>query len=378
MLSEIVIEDVPFKLDAFVECLIERLRKDGRTIPDGSLSTDENQFVLVIRSSISTLLVNGILETQKGVRRLTLYICPDLETVKAVSKLLSLSTKALELSGALVTGPTGILVLAGKFGLDKLMERRKKERELRRFRQMVTEICETDLQLETHLIEPFEMGLPRTTEKSWINLEYTYRVLLDTVELRMRHELSRFFKIPVKIFRDRSFKDGMMDIFSILGDNTSQRGIISLVTNRKPSSRPFRADEITHISKQAMNYVTVNNIDDPIVICIFCSATNPPFEPKVWKVLSQTPFMPGIDNPYPLLFLLPPNHRRWNNVVPPSRTNRIENIFKSSLQLLGILKPEINDQSLYSTSSEIYLKNYQTLIGFWARILSPFYVKQLL
>ncbi len=216
--------------------------------------------------------------------------------------------------------------------------------------------------------------LPSSHVSAWVSLPYLY----SCVELRMRHELSRFYNLPVKVFRDRSFRDGMVDIFSILGDNTSQHGIISLVTNRKPSSRPFRADEITHISKQAMNYVTVNNINDPIVICIFASATNPPFEPKVWNVLSQTPFMPGIDNPYPLLILLPPNHRRWNNVVPPSGTNRIENIFKSSLQLLGILKPEINDPSLYSTSSETYLKNYQTLISFWTRILSPFHVKQLL
>ena len=379
MLSEIIIDNARFTLEAFIECLIERLRKDGRAIPDDGLKIEGNQFIIVVRSPISTLLVNGLLETQRGVRRLRLYISPDLETVKAVSKLISLGTKALELSGAIVSGPTGMIVLAGKFGVEKIMERRKKDREIRRFRQLVSEICETDLMLEEHLIEPFELGLPAATEKSWVHWETTYRALLDMYELRMERELPSFFGVPVKLFRDRAFKDGTVDIFATLQEKDILNGIVFLVTNRKPSFRPFRADEIMRIARQAMRFESTKEIKDNIVVCIFVSATKPAYDPQAWRFLLEAPYVPGnTEIAFPLIILLPPERGIWHNVIAPPRDNSIGTALKGVLQTLGILKKEDAENTELLTHSMDYQIIYQKFIGLWTRILKPSQMIQLL
>lgn len=373
-----IVIEAEVTVETFVECLIERLRKDGRAIPDDGLEIRENEFTLVVRSAISTLLVQGVLETHTGKRRLVLYVCPDLETVKAVSKVISLGTKALELSGAIAGGPAGMLVLAGKFGVEKLMERRTKERELRRFQQLVDEVCEIDLQLEEHLIEPVALGLPQTTEKAWMRWEYTYRAVLDIIELRMQTELPEFFKMPVKLFRDRPFKDGTVDLFGILREEDTPKGFLFLVTNRKPSATPFRANEITRIVRQAMHYRTSSEAPNGIVICIFVSATTPAYDAKIWQVLAQNPYIPGVDNPFPLTILLPPNRDRWHNVLPPPRPNVLEKLLTRPLQMLGLLKTEEIEGLPPQISVEVYMHTYQELIGLWTRILTPQQVQQVL
>jgi hypothetical protein len=374
----IVIEDAQFTVKTFVECLIERLRKDGRAVPEDGLEVTENQFTMVVRSPISILLVQGILEKHKGVNRLVIYMCPDLEAVKAVSQLINLGTKALELSGAIVSGPTGMLILAGKFGVAKIMERRKKERELRRFQQVTTEVCEIDLMLEERLIEPVTMGLPKTTEKTWIRWEHTYRALLDIYELRMRKNLSRFFKKPVQLFRDKTFRDGTVDLFGIHRDGDCIKGLIFLVTNRTPSSRPFRATEITRISRQALQYESPILVKDPVVVCIFVSATTPAYEPKVWQLLAQNPYVPGSENSFPLLILLPPERGVWHNIMPPNQPNLAEEILRVPLQALGLLKNNERAVSLPYISSKEYLIKHQELTRFWTRILTPRQVNSLI
>lgn len=378
MLGEVVIDNVNFTLESFIDCLIERLRMDGRAIPDKGLKIEENQFMMIVRSPISTLLVNGILETHRGVYRLRLYISPDLETVKAVSKLINIGTKALELSGIIAAGPTGMLVLAGKLGVEKIMERRKKEREIRRIRQIVSEICETDLMLEEHLIEPYELGLPVVTEKSWVHWETIYRALLDTYELRMEKELPRFFGVPVKLFRDRPFTDGTVDIFATLLEKDALKGIVFLITNRKPSMRSFRADEIMRIARQAMHYEPARDTKDSLVICIFVSATKPAYDPQAWKFLLEAPYVPRVESPFPLIIMLPPERGIWNNVMVPSRDNSLGAALKEMLRTLGILKKEEEEKRDLLARSAIYLARSQELIGLLTRILKPSQITSLL
>jgi len=378
MLGEVVIDNVNFTLESFIDCLIERLRMDGRAIPDEGLKIEENQFMMIVRSPISTLLVNGILETHRGVYRLKLYISPDLETVKAVSKLINIGTKALELSGIIAAGPTGMLILAGKLGVEKIMERRKKEREIRRIRQIVSEICETDLMLEEHLIEPYELGLPVVTEKSWVHWETIYRALLDTYELRMEKELPRFFGVPVKLFRDRHFMDGTVDIFATLLEKDALKGIVFLITNRKPSMRSFRADEIMRIARQAMHYEPARDTKDSLVICIFVSATKPAYDPQAWKFLLEAPYVPRVESPFPLIIMLPPERGIWNNVMVPSRDNSLGAALKELLRTLGILKKEEEEKRDLLARSANYLARSQELIGLLTRILKPSQITSLL
>jgi len=374
----IIIEDAQFSVKTFVECLIERLRKDGRAIPEDGLKITGNQFTMVIHSPISTLLVQGILEKYKGVNRLILYVCPDLEAVKAVSKLINLGTKALELSGAIVTGPTGILFLAGKFGIEKIMERMKKERELRRFRQITNEVCKIDLMLQERLIEPYVIGVSKTTEKAWIRWEYTYRALLDIYELRMQKYLSLFFKTPVKLFRDKMFLDGTVDLFGILRDDGIINGLIFLVTNRTPSSRPYRANEITRIARQVLQYESPSIAKDSPVVCIFVSATKPAYDPKVWQLLTQNPYVLGIENSFPMIILLPPERGIWHNIMPPAQPNLVKEILRVSLRVLGIQKNTETTDSLTHISSEDYLIAYRKQNGLWTKILTPSQMNNLL
>ncbi|MFQ5818821.1 MAG: hypothetical protein ACE5I5_02435 [Candidatus Heimdallarchaeota archaeon] len=378
MLGEVKIDNVNFTLEAFIDCLIERLRMDGRAIPDEGLKVEGNQFMMVIRSPISTLLVNGILETHRGVHRLRLYISPDLETVKAVSKLINIGTKALELSGVIAAGSAGMLILAGKLGVEKIMERRKKEREIRRIRQIVSAICETDLMLEEHLIEPYELGLPVVTEKSWVHWETTYRALVDTYELRMEKELPRFFGVPVKLFRDRPFKDGTVDIFASLHEKDVLKGIVFLVTNRKPSMRSFRADEIMRIVRQAMHYESVRDTKDSLVICIFISASKPAYDPQAWKFLLEAPFVPRVESPFPLIIMLPPERGIWHNVMVPSRDKTFGSALKEMLQSLRILKKDDAVNKDLLAHSADYQATSQEIIGFLTRILKPSQIPSLL
>ncbi len=378
MLGEVKIDNVNFTLESFIDCLIERLRMDGRAIPDEGLKIEENQFMMIVRSPISTLLVNGILETHRGVHRLRLYISPDLETVKAVSKLINIGTKALELSGIIAAGPTGMLFLAGKLGVEKIMERRKKEREIRRIRQIVSEICETDLMLEEHLIEPYELGLPMVTEKSWVHWETTYRALLDTYELRMEKELPKYFGVPMKLFRNRHFKDGTVDIFATLQEKDTLKGIIFLVTNRKPSMRSFRAAEIMRIVRQAMHYEPVIDTKDSLVICLFISATKPAYDPQAWKFLLEALFVPKEESPFPLIIMLPPERGIWHNVMIPSRDKSFSSALKEKLQSFGILKKvDAVNRDLLAYSAN-YQATSQELIGLLKKILKPSQIPSLL
>lgn len=378
MLGEVIIDNVNFTLESFIDCLIERLRMDGRAIPDEGLNVEVNQFMMVVRSSISTLLVNGILETHRGVNRLRLYISPDLETVKAVSHLINIGTKALELSGAIAAGPPGMLILAGKFGVEKIMERRKKEREIRRFRQIVSEICETDLMLKEHLIEPYELGLPVVTDKSWVHWESTYRALLDTYELRMEKELPKFFRVPVKLYRDRHFTDGTVDIFATLQEKDILKGIVFLITNRKPSRRSFRADEIMRIARQAIHYESGSDTKDCRVICIFISATKPAYDQKAWKFLLEAPYVPRVESPFPLIIMLPPERGIWHNVLVPSNDNSFGAVLKEMLRTIGILKKEDEVNRDLMKRSANCQNTSQELIGLLTRILKPHQIHSLL
>ena len=433
-MAELTVDYPNFKLSDFINAMKDRARDDGWSFIKEAEDVSLNKFTLAATRYGDIVVITGVHEIDVDVNRLKIYIMPDLKAIKATMTALDVSTKVLTALGVIASGGIGVAVAAGKFAFTKIMDFSKKRRLEGYWKELLQKVINEDLEYRGLLIEDFVIGLPHIADDDRILWHFTYKHYLDLLEMKIRRKLRNQFILDsrlskqktmkrkskseeeevfdVFVQRDKAFKDVIIDIYAAgLFNNITQ--VIFVVTNRKPDATPFTSSEITSILNGvdafAHHKFAYRNL--PIqTICVFVSATDPPFESDLISFVEDNYYLLGNStNKVPLMFTVPPIERPqpqtttqgflgvitksinfvkgiqsenkiWHNVYIPKGINAIisqitlPKIIKLPLPQDNVLKHNYGE----AVTPQQYLDWVNEFLFDWEDTLSPFNAKDYL
>ena len=431
-MTELTIDHPNFKLSDFVNALKDRARDEDWSFIKDAEDISLNKFTIASTRYGDIVVITGVHEIDVDINRLKIYIMPDLKAIKATMTALDVSTKVLTALGVIASGGIGFAVAAGKFAFTKIMDFQKKRRLEGYWKELLQKVINKDLEYKGLIIEDFVIGLPSIPDDDRILWHFTYKHYLDLLEMKLRRKLRNQFILDsrlsdtkekkklkhdkekaeeVIVRRDKTFRDGIVDIYAAgLFNNITQ--VIFVVTNRKSDATPFTSSEITSIlnGADAFAHHKFAYRNKPIqTICIFVSATEPPFENDLVYFFEDNYYVLGnTTNKVPLVFVVPPVEKKikspaagvfgllsksidfvkglqkekqiWHNVYTPKGINALlsqiplPKINKLPLPQDDVLKHKYGE----AVGPQQYIDWVEAFLFDWEDTLSPFNAKDYL
>ena len=432
-MAELTIDYPNFKLSDFINALKDRARDEDWSFIKDAEDISLNKFTIAATRHGDIVVITGVHEIDVDINRLKIYIMPDLKAIKATMTALDVSTKVLTAIGVLASGGIGFAVAAGKFAFTKIMDFSKKKRLEGYWKELLQKVINEDLEYKGLIIEDFIIGFPHIADEDRILWHFTYKHYLDLLEMKLRRKLRNQFILDSKLSspeekkkktksnkeeivdvivqRDKTFRDGIVDIYVAgLFNNITQ--VIFVITNRKPNATPFTSSEITSIlnGADAFAHHKFAYRNKPIqTICIFISATDPPFENDLVYFFDDNYYVLGNTiNKVPLVFIVPPIERKtkapaagflgiisksidfvkgiraenriWHNVYTPKGINALlsqislPKIIKLPLPQDDVLKHKYGE----AVTPQQYIDWVEAFLFDWEDTLSPFNAKDYL
>ncbi|MGQ4832868.1 MAG: hypothetical protein ACP6IS_03080 [Candidatus Asgardarchaeia archaeon] len=430
-MAEITINFPNFRLIDFMNVLKEKIRKIDWGLIEDAEEIQEKKFTIAATKHGDVVVISAFHEVGEGFNRIKVFIMVDLKAIKATLTAIDVGTKVLTALGILATGTLGLAVATGKFAFSKILNYKKKK-ELEGFwKNVVQEVLEKDLEYKGLIIEDFEIGLPEVSYEDRMYWTQTYKTYIDLLEIKLRRKLVSMvmwedtkkekgdLSERAMVWRDKLFRDGVVDIFgfAMLKDAIQT---VFVFTNRKSTATPLSVNEIISMTRGADRYTNYKFGGKRKVlqtICIFVSATDPPFTADVYDFLTKNYYVLGdLDSKMPLIFIVPPlekvepetqvggtigsiisgfikkgmeivkgvgKENVWNNIyVPPAVSTWMSQF--SKIPFSNFLKiPFLEDNVLkYNYDGPITPEKYMEIVDRflheWREILTPEYAKNYL
>lgn len=428
-MAEITIDYPNFRFNDFIKVLKDKVRKLDWAIIEDSEEILDRKFSFAATKHGDLVVFTGIHDIGEGYNRIKIFIMVDLKAIKATMTALDVGTKVLTALGIIATGTIGFAIAAGKFTFSKILNFKKKKDLESFWKNVIKEILEKDLEYKGLLIEDYEIGLPQISDEERLYWNNVYKSYLDLLEMKLRRKLvsmalwdarnkkadSKRKEPNVMVYRDRLFRDGIVDIvgYAKLKDAIQ---MVFVFTNRKTTATPFTLEEITSILRGADGYAHFKfaNERKPIqTTCIFISATTPPFSQDIYNFIETNYYVVGdLDSKVPLIFLIPPLEKKveerkrvsekmpfgemlegiiqkgleifsgiakesiWHNIYRPSKYSMLISKI-NKIPFSNFLKiPVMEDDTLkYSYEGPITIEKYQQIVDRflfeWENLLTP-------
>ena len=317
-MAEITIENPNFKLKDFIKVLRKRIHKEDWAIVPDAEDIDDRKFTIAIMKAGDIVIISGVHEISPDFNRIKIFILVDLKGIKVATTVIDVSTKVLTAVGVLATGSMGIALAAGKFAFSKLLNYQKKKRLEGTWKKIIENVIEDDLEYEGKVIEDFYLGLPPVDDEDRVLWNDTYKTYLDIVEVKIRRKLHSSFQLgynEFRVFRDKLFRDGTVDIMGYALKVEKKKKIkealvVFVMTNRKMDMQPFTVSEVAQMVNRMDAFAQEKFGKDGGVVrtfCVFVSATEPAYDYKMDDFLIHNYHVFGAqDNKIPLIFVIPP------------------------------------------------------------------------